>query len=295
MDYPAQYGTVNTAPGRWEHVLCNGIVLLSRGRERLVVSVRVRPDDAGAVVLSSHSDSDMASQYAVSIRRVMHDENPYRGQKVQFGVTLSFLDVPHKGWEDLILAPGIKEEVVEHSVSFLQRADALAEYGIAPRRGLLLAGRPGTGKTLICKVLMNESPGITCIAAHSSGLTLPRHIEELYDLARDTSPSIVFLEDLEPIGQGGGRNPAIRAGRLWRNYCSSSTAWRNVGTWSPSPRRTGWISSTPRSRIGRHGSTGWWHSSLPPMRSASPTSTTSHDASRFQRTCVRGWPSKTRD
>jgi hypothetical protein len=48
-------------------------VLLSWGRERLVVSVRVRLDDAGVVVLvRARPDHDMVKQYAAGIRRVMH-------------------------------------------------------------------------------------------------------------------------------------------------------------------------------------------------------------------------------
>jgi AAA+ superfamily predicted ATPase len=47
----------------------------------------------------------------------------------------------------------------------------------------------------------NAHPSNTSSAAHSRGLAHPRYIEELYELARDTSPRTVFLEDIDLTGQ----------------------------------------------------------------------------------------------
>jgi len=82
------------------------------------------------------------------------------------------------------------------------------------RRGILLAGEPGTGKTIICRALMAAVDGITCITTSGYALDDDDYITELYELAEDLSPSIVFIEDIDLIGQnrmefGYMRGPAL--------------------------------------------------------------------------------------
>jgi len=197
------YGRVSTRPGTWEQRIFTGIVFLVRGEQRLAVSLHIRPERGAALVASAaKAQEGIAVDFARGVQRVMREKNIYRGAKLQFGGRIRFLELPAKEWDDISLPVEVKSEVMAHSVDFLRRAAAFRELGIAPRRGILLTGRPGTGKTLICKVLMNTSPGITCISTHSSGLEHPLYITEIFDLAKDLSPSIVFLEDIDLIGQG---------------------------------------------------------------------------------------------
>ena len=58
-----------------------------------------------------------------------------------------------------------------------------------------------TGKTLIAKIPMNQSSGITCIVADEELLTEREYIRNLYELAQDLKPSIVFIENIELVGE----------------------------------------------------------------------------------------------
>jgi cell division protease FtsH len=86
-------------------------------------------------------------------------------------------------------------------VGFLKQSEQWTQYGIPSKRGILLAGEPGTGKTIICKALMTEAYGITCISTNGYALDSDNYLTELYELADDLSPSIVFIEDIDLIGQ----------------------------------------------------------------------------------------------
>ena len=96
----------------------------------------------------------------------------------------------------------------------MENRERLAGYGIPAKRGVLLVGKPGTGKTLVCKALMAGSPGITCIMAHNYALAEEEYITQLYALAQDLSPCIVFIEDIDLIAQdriewGYTRGPSL--------------------------------------------------------------------------------------
>ena len=78
----------------------------------------------------------------------------------------------------------------------------------------MLAGEPGTGKTIICRALMAEADGITCITTNGYALDDDDYVTTLYELAQDLSPCIVFIEDIDLIGQnrkefGYMRGPAL--------------------------------------------------------------------------------------
>ena len=91
-------------------------------------------------------------------------------------------------------------EIKANTVEFLKRIKHLVEFGIPQKRGVLLAGEPGTGKTLICKALMSEAIDITCIITSAYELSDDEYITNLYKMAQDLSPCIVFIEDIDLIG-----------------------------------------------------------------------------------------------
>jgi len=77
----------------------------------------------------------------------------------------------------------------------------IGKYGVPPKRGIILAGEPGTGKTIVCKALMSEADKITCIATTADGMVMGGYIPELFSVAQALSPSIIFIEDIDFIGQ----------------------------------------------------------------------------------------------
>jgi cell division protease FtsH len=110
------------------------------------------------------------------------------------------LNVAGKSWHSIILDRATKREVKANTVEFLRRGKRWHGFGIPQKRGVMLAGEPGTGKTLICKALMAEADGITCITTSAYQLCTDEYITELYEMAQDLSPCIVFIEDIDLIG-----------------------------------------------------------------------------------------------
>ena len=183
-------------------ILISGQILVEKGKARYTVTADVNPILRGSVQLEgSVEKKEEMSQFIASVLTIAEEENFYRGKKLEFTGRIHFLDVKDKTWDTIVLDDKIKAEIKANSVGFLKQSKRWMQYGIPLKRGILLCGEPGTGKTVICKALMSEAGKITCIITNAYALAEQGYITELYELADDLSPSIVFIEDIDLIGQ----------------------------------------------------------------------------------------------
>mgnify|MGYP003372925376 FL=1 len=97
-----------------------------------------------------------------------------------------------------------KNELVE-IVDFLKRPEKFHQMGAKTPRGILLCGKPGTGKTLIAKAIAGEAnvPFISMSGSEFiemfAGLGASR-VRKLFDKARKVSPCIIFIDEIDAIG-----------------------------------------------------------------------------------------------
>ncbi|MBN1763589.1 MAG: proteasome-activating nucleotidase [Methanomicrobia archaeon] len=101
------------------------------------------------------------------------------------------------------LAEQINEirEVVELPLTEPER---FARIGVVPPKGVLLVGKPGTGKTMLAKAVAN-STAATFIRIVGSELVQKyigegaRMVRELFELAKEKAPSILFIDEIDAI------------------------------------------------------------------------------------------------
>ena len=97
-----------------------------------------------------------------------------------------------------------KEELIE-IVDFLKKPEKFSKMGAKIPKGVLLYGKPGTGKTLIAKAIAGEAdvPFISMSGSEFiemfAGLGASR-VRKLFDRARKLSPCIVFIDEIDAIG-----------------------------------------------------------------------------------------------
>ncbi len=195
------YIDVSTGCDRRENLLVCGQMLIERDGHRLILTVDVNPRYQGSVLVEGPVEKkDEIEAFVEGILTIAKEENLYRGQKIEFSGRVHFLNVKSRSWDDIVLDSATKREVRANTADFLRRGEHWVEYGIPRKRGVLLAGEPGTGKTLICKALMAEAEGITCITTNAYKLCADEYISDLYEMAEDLSPCIVFIEDIDLIG-----------------------------------------------------------------------------------------------
>ncbi len=119
------------------------------------------------------------------------------------------VEIPNVRWSDIGGLENVKQALREMVEWPLKYPDAFERMGIEPPKGLLLYGPPGCGKTLLAKAVATESK------ANFIGVKGPellskwygeseKRIREVFAKARQTSPCIIFFDEIDSIAPRRG-------------------------------------------------------------------------------------------
>ncbi len=116
-------------------------------------------------------------------------------------------------FKDVAGQEGAKQEVQE-IVDFLKNPQKYTDLGGKIPKGALLVGPPGTGKTLLAKAVAGEA-GVPFFSMSGSdfvemfvGVGASR-VRDLFRQAKEKSPSIIFIDEIDAVGRARSKNPAM--------------------------------------------------------------------------------------
>jgi hypothetical protein len=189
----------------------NGIYLVREGAERLAIMFRpsgmgVRHTEINLQVIAG--SLRRAETVLREIRALASERSVFRGQVISFGpdllgpgvgsTPLSFLPRTAVTRDQLVLPAELLTEIERQVVGVATHSRRLLASGQHLKRGVLLYGAPGTGKTHTVRYLIGLLPQMTVIAI--SGRALGR-IREACSVARTLQPAIVVVEDVDLIAE----------------------------------------------------------------------------------------------
>ncbi|HLE47581.1 MAG TPA: CDC48 family AAA ATPase [Candidatus Thermoplasmatota archaeon] len=131
-------------------------------------------------------------------------------KKVEPSALREFMvEIPNITWDQVGGLEDVKQQLKEAVEWPLKFPDAFEGMGIRPPRGILLYGPPGTGKTLLAKAVANES-GANFLSVKGPEVLSKwvgeseKAVRELFKKAKQSAPSIVFLDELDSIAPRRG-------------------------------------------------------------------------------------------
>jgi hypothetical protein len=202
----ASYGTAPVGPDTDTEVVTLGLVAATApGGERVIIGVRAErefgPPYGELEILAG--DRNAASATRAQIARLSGEHNVFRGQMLSFAQSehhgnelVTFLPRVPLAAADVVLPDGVLEAIEWHIIGAGEFSAELREAGQHLKRGLLLHGAPGTGKTHTVRYLSGRLTGTTVILLTGQSI---RFVEQAAALARRLQPSMVVLEDVDLV------------------------------------------------------------------------------------------------
>ena len=175
-------------------------------------------DHERAIVRSSNG-----TVFQVSLNQRLDPDKLKPGTRVALNQdSLSVVELLHEAWDPMVSGAemvekptityadvaGLDEQVesVREAIELpLVKPELFEKVGIVPPKGVLLVGPPGCGKTLLAKAVANHTEA-TFIRMVGSELAQKyigeggRMVRELFSLAKEKAPSVIFLDEIDAIG-----------------------------------------------------------------------------------------------
>ncbi len=117
---------------------------------------------------------------------------------------------PKTTFKDVAGIDSEKQELSE-VVDFLRDKSKFTAVGARVPRGVLLAGEPGTGKTLLARAIAGEAnvPFFAASGSDFSGIIVGlgvAKIKEIFEMAKRNAPCLLFIDEIDAIGQRRSQN-----------------------------------------------------------------------------------------
>jgi hypothetical protein len=202
---PVAFTDVPLANGEKLACVKEGLYFFENDGQRVVLLVTSRrhsyPAKIGVEVMTPEREhSEKILRKLMSLTRRC---NAYRGHVLSLerdcygGITVKFHSLPRISRDEIILPESVLRRIERHTTDFSRHVNRLRQAGRHIKRGILLHGLPGTGKTLSAMYLVSQMRQRTVLLMTGAGMG---SIETACSLARMLEPSTVVLEDVDLIG-----------------------------------------------------------------------------------------------
>ncbi|XP_019405082.1 PREDICTED: nuclear valosin-containing protein-like isoform X3 [Crocodylus porosus] len=115
-----------------------------------------------------------------------------------------FVTVPDVTWADIGALEDIREELTMIILAPVRNPEQFRALGLTAPAGVLLAGPPGCGKTLLAKAVANES-GLNFISVKGPELLnmyvgeSERAVRQVFQRARNSAPCVIFFDEVDAL------------------------------------------------------------------------------------------------
>ena len=190
------YGNISLGPKGVKRFLQNGFRFYERNGEKFVVISSMDQDGDQRLVYVTEKEG-RGLELIQELEDDFYKNGPLNG--AFFDMIYNFIERSKNVEKLLAWNPEIKEKLEKEVINFLNIMPILKEKDLPNSRGLILAGPPGTGKTMYAKALACKT-NTTTILISAEMISQRFEIKSIFEMARKLAPTLVIIEDIDTAG-----------------------------------------------------------------------------------------------
>lgn len=186
-------------PNGWQGIIC-----VSRANKRAYFCLATCDSGKGlqTLALTAYDDEKFLTTLMLDLRRALTVEVETKRTTTIFCGNGPDIELEDVSLDRVILPTSVKKDIVDSIIGFYTRVTAFKGLGVPSKRGLLFAGVPGCGKTLLCHALANHV--VKNCGVRVGTIRICRNlgnddVEGLYGWASTYAPSMLILEDIDSV------------------------------------------------------------------------------------------------
>ena len=196
---PMRYKRIEIAPNEYVEVPGYGVRFVEKDDIPMLIKTIYRGQVMDIEIVAA--DKEVAQKFLEQIDNKARESTFLKGQIIRPSGTFVHLDREYL-WEDVVLEDKIKEEIRRNTEKLFSYSEFYKVNNLPSKRGIIFKGPPGTGKTQCVRVLSCwcRKKGITVVLVTAKDITdgaSGRNVSNIYTLAKELSPTLVILEDMD--------------------------------------------------------------------------------------------------
>lgn len=199
-EIPPQAIRIEHAPNQWGEFIWHKMGLPVWEGDAQLVKANDTPEFAILVVNCKQKYADQVNEFFTRIDRQLAEHSIYKGQAVDS--EFNYVKNLPESAKDLVFDPSVEASVQANIFTPIREWETCEKLGLNPKRGILLVGPYGTGKTMTAMATAREAVA----NGWSYMYVKTEHTErfaQIVEQALKYAPVVIFLEDIDTIAQGG--------------------------------------------------------------------------------------------
>lgn len=216
---PPEFMTVATGPGTTAQIPWGGFELPGYAGLTMVIGTHPTKDSFHFCISGTvkKKDHDVVKDIIERVRANLRNHSIYKGKAISLrfdedfdpnsfepgDVAPEFLDLSRINPHELVLSETLMRTVQDNLFTPVEKTELCRKFGVPLRRGALLSGTYGIGKTLTAHILAQKATanGWTYIYLKDA-----EDLAEGLRVARQYAPAVVFAEDIDSVMEGEDRD-----------------------------------------------------------------------------------------
>lgn len=147
--------------------------------------------------VANDDQKERVEEFFSDLNKWIGENNFYKKGKIS--ADGRFLNLSNVEEADLVLPEDIKRDLFRNVKQMIEKWEEYAKYNIPGKRGVIMAGPPGNGKSLALKVLAKllDCTFIWCTPRHLAEM---EGFSEVFNFARELAPTVLMIEDADVFG-----------------------------------------------------------------------------------------------